>query len=441
MRSIISKRQVSMMGSSSQTSSPSFLTTPHHTTTLFSTNAGSSSSSSSGHERSMYGIGFFGAVLVGSIAFTHEVYKQHRHEIFAAETSADDDQTTQQGGWRERMTANYNNRIRAWSSPEKIFETFASVTKDGDAYMTLEDFRDSLLPAAMSINGDSPITETPKVFQLADVDGDGLISFSEYLFFTTLLGIPKKHYKISFRMFDDNADGTLDIQEFVTVMKAMQEATPLGRQQRSSPFKDPRGVSSSSFDESSLLTVFFGEDGKGRLSYEQFAQFMHDLKQAVLKLEFDRYADDSGTISAQDFALAVIGYAQPKMVASYQKKISDFQTNDRITFKEFCSYQYVLQKLSEVAVALKLYGFTEGVITKKAFSHAVTAVTEHTLTPTQIDIIFHLFDEDGDGRLNFEELISVMRKRTMRGLKHEREVGLARWFSCVWKCSTKSGGY
>ena len=35
-----------------------------------------------------------------------------------------------------------------------------------------------------------------------DADGDGLISYGEYLFFVTLLAIPDEHFELAFRMFD-----------------------------------------------------------------------------------------------------------------------------------------------------------------------------------------------------------------------------------------------
>lgn len=47
-------------------------------------------------------------------------------------------------------------------------------------------------------------------FTEMDVDGDGLISFGEYLVFTTLLAIPKSEVRLCFEMLDADQSGYLD---------------------------------------------------------------------------------------------------------------------------------------------------------------------------------------------------------------------------------------
>ena len=42
---------------------------------------------------------------------------------------------------------------------------------------------------------------------LVDVDGDGFISWSEFLLLTTLLTIPPAQLKVAFRMFDTENNG------------------------------------------------------------------------------------------------------------------------------------------------------------------------------------------------------------------------------------------
>lgn len=124
------------------------------------------------------------------------------------------------------MMTNYEGRIREFSSPEKVFSVFASVSKDGhnciintiisriimyilsklfftiyipfsfiaffNAYalnlqdMTVDDFIKAVIP----VEHDKAVTEKkagkkrktlPGAFKLADQNGDGLISFEEYL--------------------------------------------------------------------------------------------------------------------------------------------------------------------------------------------------------------------------------------------------------------------
>lgn len=86
-----------------------------------------------------------------------------------------------------------------------------------------------------SLTAEIPKVPVPEIFKLADVNGDGLISFGEctrrtlslmlmrsVVFFTTLLAIPQHHIKLAFRMFDENGDGEVDQQEFKHVMSVLR---------------------------------------------------------------------------------------------------------------------------------------------------------------------------------------------------------------------------
>ncbi|KAL8126094.1 hypothetical protein AgCh_013396 [Apium graveolens] len=44
-------------------------------------------------------------------------------------------------------------------------------------------------------------------FMLFDTNNDGLISFSEYIFFVTLLSIPESSFSVAFKMFDLDNNG------------------------------------------------------------------------------------------------------------------------------------------------------------------------------------------------------------------------------------------
>lgn len=55
----------------------------------------------------------------------------------------------------------------------------------------------------------------------------------------------------------------------------------------------------------------------------------------------------------------------------------------------------------------------------------------------QLDVIFHVFDVDGDGKLNQEEVLSVLQQRADRGLSHPRDTGIARLGECVVGCFKK----
>lgn len=92
---------------------------------------------------------------------------------------------------QDRIRGTYENKIRFFSPPEKIFETFASVkTEDGNLVMSYQDFFKSLTPYNYTTLKDNKSyfeKYNPEIMKVADVNLDGVISFPEFFFFITIL--------------------------------------------------------------------------------------------------------------------------------------------------------------------------------------------------------------------------------------------------------------
>lgn len=134
---------------------------------------------------------------------------------------------------------NYENRIRAFSSPEKVFGMFASVESDGELFMTSDDFFRAMTPHAGNHDPKNPgsgtatlKTSANSIFKLIDANGDGLLSFQEYIFFVTILSLPEHLFRIAFDMFDRDASGKIDRSEFLQMMQAMMSKSPQASQVR-----------------------------------------------------------------------------------------------------------------------------------------------------------------------------------------------------------------
>ncbi len=71
--------------------------------------------------------------------------------------------------------------------------------------------RSGALPGEAAAAPDAPRDPfTPSFFRKFDVEGDGQISFAEFIFFVTLLAIPRTETLAAFRMFDADGSGSLD---------------------------------------------------------------------------------------------------------------------------------------------------------------------------------------------------------------------------------------
>ncbi|KAJ1559510.1 Eukaryotic translation initiation factor 6, partial [Cladochytrium tenue] len=126
--------------------------------------------------------------------------------------------------WTSAALGEYENKLRAFSHPFKVFSYFASKVKisgdfsmrmhllqqhNGVPYMTIYDLIRSLVPYRSFYEADVPpppgferqarVPSAEAFFSLADSNGDGLISFSEYVAFLTLLSTPVQSWSITFK--------------------------------------------------------------------------------------------------------------------------------------------------------------------------------------------------------------------------------------------------
>ena len=168
-------------------------------------------------------------------------------------------------------------------------------------------------------------------FELVDGDGDGLISYPEYLFFQTMLALPDRQVALAFHLFDENGDGSLDKAEFQKVMEIMRQKTPVGKQDKSMKY---------SVKEVPLFTTLFSKKyvknketkksfdlwiefmNSERLPLQQFQDFRNHLRQSVLKMEFELYdIDDDQTLSALEFARFLVSHTRQVRYFKCMKKL------------------------------------------------------------------------------------------------------------------------
>lgn len=94
----------------------------------------------------------------------------------------------------DKIRGNYENKIRFFSPPEKIFETFASEKdEEGNLVMTYSDFYRAVTPYNHShIKSNYNYMKKYKknvdiIMNYADADNNGVISFTEFFFFMTVI--------------------------------------------------------------------------------------------------------------------------------------------------------------------------------------------------------------------------------------------------------------
>ncbi|XP_071106567.1 calcium uptake protein 1, mitochondrial-like isoform X2 [Haliotis cracherodii] len=366
-------------------------------------------------------------------------------------------------GFRDRKIIGYEDRIRAYSTPDKIFRYFATLKVQinsgvWEVFMTPEDFVRSITPGIKQPEGlgldqfrkFDPKSQTTsregnreKLDDMCEVSRDsifyklgqtGLISFSDYIFLLTVLSTPPRNFEIGFRMFDLNGDGEVEYTEFQKVHDVVQSQTSIGMRHRdhANTGSVNKGMSSS------LLTYFFGVDSKKKLTVQGFLDFQRQLQTEILKIEFNRYKQDDDTISEKDFGNVLITYAgmpEKKKLRMLKRVKKKFKENPRgIGFREYTAFWLFLKSINDVDTALSFYHLAGVSIDMETFRHVARTVAHVELSDHVIDVVFTLFDENNDGQLSNKEFVSVMKQRVMRGLEKPKDTGLIKLLNAMWKC-------
>ncbi|KAL9242477.1 hypothetical protein vseg_016470 [Gypsophila vaccaria] len=362
--------------------------------------------------------------------------------------------------YRRRVFFNYEKRIRLRSPPQKVFEYFASVrAANGESFMTPGDLMRAVVPVfppseSNYVRGGFLKGETcpgelqcapSQFFMLFDTNSDGLISFPEFIFLLTVLSIPESSFSVAFKMFDLDHNGEIDKEEFQKVMSLMRTYNRQGKHHNEGRRFGIK-VSGGSVENGGLIEYFFGKDGKQALQHHKFVQFLRDLHDEILRLEFSHYDHKGrGTISARDFALSMVASADMSHTSKFLDQVEDLSNdpvlkNIRITYEEFKGFAELRKSLRPLSLAIFSHGKANGLLTRSDFQRAASHVCGIKLTKNVVDIIFHVFDLNRDGSLSSDEFLRVLQRRE-KDVALPREPGLkgllACWRDCTTNCSSK----
>ncbi|CAM9751399.1 unnamed protein product [Scytosiphon promiscuus] len=357
---------------------------------------------------------------------------------------------------REDVMGSYEDRIRNFSSAERVFEFFASVTNEKGTFMTPADFARSITPyqhrigekvgsdnfkynfqaknnkptkaeqesykaVLKAIMEDSRVTpqevrsmlnarerfnisaeahlkvlaeigvtqsqldalaearggiSRDSFLAMVDMDGDGLISYEEYMLFRTLLSLPRRKLSIAFRMFDRDDSGAVDSYELDSFMEVLRGETNVGRTEDKAHKKDRKHS-----DVANKL--FLSGNGSGELTLAQFSMFVRLLQREALVMQFNQCDQrGEGLLTATDFAKFLVTKVNVdrRMYKEYlrraeSEKIAQLEVD--ISLEEFLAFQEVLQHLPEMEVAMKVSGCVEGKgLDRQEFVRAVQAALE-----------------------------------------------------------------
>lgn len=332
------------------------------------------------------------------------------------------------------------------STRERRFIHFSSVEYNRQFYMTPQDFLDSLIKQNPKERFRRDLlrghhlelikTVTPPVSSnsnrlFRNIGERGIISYTEYLFLLTMLTKPSTGFLIAFELLDLDGNRKLDRKEFLVMedvftfywnekRAALDEHMAKLQAEYKLLIEDRQSLQRSSEVDTTLLIHFFGPSGKDFITFNVFKNFVENLQHEVLEFEFNAYARGGPTISETDFANLLLYYTY--IDAGDYKKVLDklkteYANSEGILFKDFKVFCLFLNHLEDFSIAMRKFSLSGSGITKDDFIRAVRICTEMEISPNLVDIVFTMFDTDGDGYLSSAEFINIMKDRLHRGFK------------------------
>ncbi|GFY71627.1 calcium-binding mitochondrial carrier protein Aralar1 [Trichonephila inaurata madagascariensis] len=274
---------------------------------------------------------------------------------------------------------------------EEIFKKYASVEKNGELFMTPDDFVRKFLAIYQDQN------YNPKTVKLLgsilDTSKDGLISFLEFQAFEAVLCRPDALYITAFQLFDTNGSGTITIDEFEEIIKhtTLHEQIPFNF-------------------GSEFLRLHFGGDRKREISYNEFTQLLHDFHEEHAIQAFQKYdKNKKGFISAMDFSNIMVSVKSHLLSEDVKRNLvaaAGGTAGHQVSFPYFMAFNTLLNNMELVK---KVYlNFTKNntglEVTKEEFLYAAQQMSQ--ITPLEVDVLFQLagFLHADTGRITYDDL-------------------------------------
>lgn len=232
--------------------------------------------------------------------------------------------------------------------------------------------------------------------------------------------------------------GSIDQDEFSLVIETLKKSTQ-GSKVVASVGLDGK-ERHDDLSNSSLFKRFFGEDGRGSISRQEFVDYVTEMRSEVMKLKFARFDEDkSGALDAKEFAMFLASHASKESEKWLKQRVESEEVSSlqvEITSDEFLIFMRLLEQLPRLRIAFSLLGGTDGVSPSQFVIAADAAMGSEKIiiSPGIVKVLFALFDKDGDGMLTVDEFISSLERTASLGTGDSRELGVIKKLKDCWTC-------
>merc|ERR1712083_1286438 len=120
------------------------------------------------------------------------------------------------------------------------------------------------------------------------------------------------------------------------------------------------------------------------------------------------------------------------------RKAYDEESSPGVGLTDYLNFYQVLYSINDIDTALTFYHIAGAPIERATMKHVSRTVAHVELSDHLVDVVFTLFDDNGDGMLSNKEFVSVMKQRSKRGLEKPKDMGISRILSAISKCADNS---
>jgi len=284
---------------------------------------------------------------------------------------------------------------------KRVFYKFATIDKNGEKFMTKEDFVNAIAPGE-----DYKRLQRSQygiLFNVADQTKSGILSLSDFTVFENLLSRPDAEYEIAFRLFDTTGSGKITRDQFKQILSANigKDAIPFD------------------FECEWLRLYTGGKTATHEMPYKEFTQLLKGLQAERVRQAFKHYDTQAiGYINPDEFKKIMVDIAGHKLsdnVLDNLPTLCNIYASNKISFANVMAFYNVIREMDMVEriVRKAASNSKDGSVTKADFLHTAAKETRFSLfTPMEADIIFHFASlENPSGKLTLRDFSRLLESK------------------------------
>ncbi|KAF9539094.1 mitochondrial aspartate-glutamate transporter agc1 [Mortierella hygrophila] len=281
---------------------------------------------------------------------------------------------------------------------KRAFSRFASIERNGEKFMTKDDFVNAIAPGEDYKRLQR--SQYGVLFNVVDREQKGYLSLSDFIVFENLLSHPDAEYEIAFRLFDTTGSGKITRDQFKQILSANigKDAIPFD------------------FNCEWLNLYTGGKDSIHEMPYKEFTQLLKGLQAERLRQEFRYYdAETTGYITPDQFKRIMVDIAGHKLsdhVLENLPTLCNISAGNKVSFANVMAFYNVIRDMDMVerVVRKAIENSKDGTITKADFLLTAAKETRFSLfTPMEADVIFHFAGIDNaSGKLTLRDFFRLL---------------------------------